>query len=112
MANTPKVIRKNVKKGATEMRAARNDDAGLPKTSAQKTAQKSVPKSTMSRVSSGNIGANRSTKQAAADKAKVKGVLKEFNNPSMKLKAAQAKKKAAKTKTVANKLMLQYFDII
>lgn len=95
MAGTPKATRKEMKKGATQLRAAANSDAGLPKTSAQKNTLKKSSKATLARVKSGNIGAGRAPKQVAADSARVKGAIKESNNPSMKLKAAQAKKRKA-----------------
>ena len=95
MANTPKPIRKDMKKGATETRAARNGDMGFPKTTAQTKAQKNMRKEGLKRIESGNIGAGRPPKQVAADKANVKGSVKESKNPSMKMKAAIDKNYAA-----------------
>ncbi len=93
MANTPKTTRKDIKKGATQLRAARNKDAGLSTTTAQKNSLKKNLKSTYKRVVSGNIAAGRTPKQVAADSAQVKGAVKEGSKPSMKVKAAQAKKR-------------------
>jgi len=96
MANTPKVTRKGMKKGATQMRAIRNTDAGLPRTTAQKNSvKKAFSPKRASRIVNGNIPAGRTPKEAAADSAQNKGITKEALNPSMKLKAARAKKAKA-----------------
>jgi hypothetical protein len=105
MANTPKTTRKEIKKGSTQLRAARNTDAGLPKTTAQKNSLKKASKKGLNRVVNGNIAAGRTPKEAAADSAQNKGIVKEAKSPSMKLKSAQqAKKKAlAKKKSVSGR---------
>jgi hypothetical protein len=115
MAKTPKSVRKDMAKGATLLRAIRSSDAGIATSGQKKLVSKSLGRA-RTRVLNGNIPVGRTPKEAASERAKNKGIVKEASKPSMKLKAAMTKKAAtvaknktpiARFKVVANKPLVK-----